>query len=368
MIGGESGPDNFQREIRSPVWIKGDFGNIMQSDMQAFPVREAYFEGAVSVEHGEGWMRPWRLPCDRLELFPSPGSDLVSRGRCASGVRLRVRTASRRLGLDFMPLNRTSWNHAHFLDLTLDNAIIATRGIPYGGEQVLFSDLPPGLKTLEIWLPHATPIEVQRLWVDAGCTIEAEADKRFRWVTYGSSLTHCARASGSARIWPAVVSRQMDWHLTSLGYGGNCCLEPMMALMLRDLSADLFTLKLGVNCINGALSPRTFPAAVIGLVSIIREKHPHTPIGLISPIAYPPRESTPNVLNYTLEGMRRDMEDVFQCLRGRGDEHLYYFNGLDLFSVDEIDIYAEDQCHPNGVGIELMGRNFLERIMPGLPV
>lgn len=335
--------------------------------MDTIKPQAEFFAGAVSVEKGDGWLQPWRLPCDRLDLFPSPGHALVERAACASGVRLRLRTDSRRLGLTFEPLKKTAWNPAHALDLTIDGAIVATAEVPFGGSQADFANLPEGNKILEVWLPAAAPIRIISLQVEPGCALEAAVDERPRWVTYGSSLTHCARASGSARIWPAVVARERDWHLTALGFGGNCCLEPMIGMMIRELPADLITLKLGINCISGALSPRTFQAAVLGLVAIIREGHPQTPIGLISPIAYPPRETDPNLLNYTISGMRHDIEAVYQILADRGDRNLFYFNGLDLFSVAEIERYAEDQCHPNGEGIELMGRNFLQRIAPKLP-
>ena len=49
----------------------------------------------------------------------------------------------------------------------------------------------------------------------------------------------------------------------------------------------------------------------------------------------------------------------------RGDENIHYFNGLDMFNLDEIAAYTQDQCHPNGDGIELQGEHFLERILPG---
>jgi len=137
----------------------------------------------------------------------------------------------------------------------------------------------------------------------------------------------------------------------------------MVGMMIRDLSADFISLKLGINCMSGALSARTFPGAVIGLVEIIREKHPMTPLALISPIAYPPHETDPNVVGYTIREMRADIEDVHRRLADRGDRNLLYFNGLDIFNEDEIGRYTADQCHPNGDGIELMAENFLKAVM-----
>ena len=119
---------------------------------------------------------------------------------------------------------------------------------------------------------------------------------------------------------------------------------------------------------SGALSARTFKAAVIGLVQIIREGHPDTPLALISPIGYPPHETAPNVVGYTIQGMRDDIEDAHDRLARRRDDKLFYFDGLDLFSLDEIARYAEDQCHPDADGIELMAEHFLDRIAARIPL
>jgi hypothetical protein len=66
--------------------------------------------------------------------------------------------------------------------------------------------------------------------------------------------------------------------------------------------------------------------------------------------------------------MRKDIEAVVSRFKARGDEHIQYFNGLDMFNLDEIAQYTQDQCHPNGDGIELMARNALDRVMSAVPV
>lgn len=330
--------------------------------MQKTGISDEYFEGAISVEHGAGWVKPWRLPCDRLDLFPAPGDSLVGAAAHSSGVRLRFRTDSTHVGLTFLPLPIDPLGKEYTFDATVAGELVETATTPQGGQAAMFRKLPGGTKVVEIWLPHDRPIELMDLTVDDGATCEAAPDERSRWVSYGSSLTHCRRAHSPARTWPAIVARRKNLHLTNLGYGGNCCLEPMMGIVIRDLPADFISLKLGINCIGGSLAARTFAAAVTGLVQIIREKQPDTPIALISPIGYPPHETTPNIVNYTIEGMRADIEDVHHRLVKRGDENLYYFNGLDIFTLAEIAAHTDDQCHPDADGIELMAENFLRTV------
>ena len=74
------------------------------------------------------------------------------------------------------------------------------------------------------------------------------------------------------------------------------------------------------------------------------------------------------MVGYTIQGMRDDIEDACDRLVRRGDGNLSYFDGLELFNLDEIARYAEDQCHPDADGIELMAEHFLERIAARIPL
>ena len=87
---------------------------------------------------------------------------------------------------------------------------------------------------------------------------------------------------------------------------------------------------------------------------------------MISPIGYPPHETTPNVVNYTIERMRHDIADVRERLVEAGDENLFYYDGLGVFNLDLIAKYTLDQCHPNGDGIEIMADNFDRTVMANL--
>lgn len=64
----------------------------------------SFFEGAVSVERGDGWYKPWRLPHDQRLLFPLPDERLLRFAAMSSGVRLRCRTDARQVCLEVAPL------------------------------------------------------------------------------------------------------------------------------------------------------------------------------------------------------------------------------------------------------------------------
>ena len=293
--------------------------------MKSVDITADFFEGIVSVEQVEGGWKPWRLPHDQQLLFPSPDDALLGRAQNCSGVRLRFETSAVQIQLTVdvgVEVNPTTGRDAFVFDATIDGELIQSVPVKPGETEVVFHDLPTGNKTIEIWFPQDSPVVLRELSIGDDSFCKVTEDSRPRWVTYGSSLTHCVRAHSPARTWPAILARQYGLNVTNLGYGGQCCLDPMLGFVIRELEADFITLKLGINCIGaGHLSARTYPANAIGLVRVIRDAHPETPIVLVSPIGHPPTETTPNSVGYTISGMRRDLKDVAERLVAAGDAH-----------------------------------------------
>ena len=322
-------------------------------------------QGNLSLENVDGAIKPWRLPHQRRALFPSPDDGLMLKAEMASGVRLRFSTNARRVTLEFDVLSGDPGGDrdSFFFDATVNNELVASLSVLPGQTSVVFAELPKGDKIVDLWLPQEIPVTLRALRTRANEPCTEVDDPRPRWVTYGSSLTHCVRAHSPARTWPAIVARRYGLSLTNLGFGGQCHLDAQIGFVIAEHSADLISLKLGINCIGGSLSARTFPGAVLSLIRIIRTRHPTTPIALVSPIGYPPHESQPNIVGYSIEAMRRDILDVRERLVDAGDANLWYFDGVEIFDLSLIDRYAEDQCHPDGDGIEVMARNFDRTVM-----
>ena len=79
--------------------------------------------------------------------------------------------------------------------------------------------------------------------------------------------------------------------LTNLAFSGSAMLDPFTARTMRDHPADLISLKVGINLVNGdVMRMRAFRPAVDGFLDTIREGHPTTPIVVISPIWCEPVE------------------------------------------------------------------------------
>ena len=327
--------------------------------MPAIPANDPRltWSGIYSLEKGDGWVKPWRVPFRDLDLY-SPGiSGLADRAEMPSGVRLRFATDAMALTVITEPLAEDG-----NFDLVIDNEIVATTAYKAGATQVAFTPLPSGDKTVEIWLSPAMPVAVRHLELPYGTTLEKSADTRLKWVTYGSSITHCRSAGSPATTWPGVVTRGKNLNLTSMGYGGQCHADPLIVRLIRDRPADFVSVKIGINIYGGAsLGLRAFRPAILGTISTIRDGHPDIPFVVCSPIWGHYREAEPNAVGLTLQQMRTEIAAAVEVFKKRGDDNIHYVDGLTLFDASLAE-YLPDDLHPDAKGYQLMGKNFLREV------
>lgn len=310
------------------------------------------FEGSVSVQVEERWCKPWRIDFQHIKYYPHVDNPAEK----ASGVRIVFNTDSENIVL---VLHEVFENMK--MDLFSDGKLLE-RYTCNNSNEVLFSKLSKGKKKIDIWLDPRFPFSLENVLIDDFAKIEPLCISQKRWVHYGSSISHSRSAESPSAIWTGIVSRKLDLHLTNLGFAGNCVLEPMVARMIRDMEADIITLKLGINCVSGALSNRTFETSAIGLISIIRDKHPQIPLFVISPIFSPDREDT-RFFQYslTLKEMREILKTVVEKFKQYGDRKISYINGLDILGEAELE-YLPDRLHPDALGQYVIAENFIKAI------
>ena len=317
------------------------------------------WQGAVSLVDADEWRMPWRIPHDEMALFPPDA--LRERTAMPAGVRIACYSDTEFLAGQIEPTRGEPEEENSSLDLYCDGEFHGSVGLE-GRTELRFDGLPRGEKLLELWLPQHREFRLRGIEVSEGATTMPYEDERPKWVTYGSSITHCRAAASPSFTWPAIVARERGLNLTCLGYGGNCHLEPMIARMMRDMPADFLSMKVGINIYgSNSLSDRTFQSAIIGFVQVVREKHPETPFVVLSPIFSSFRETTRNAVGFTLEDMRHEVEEAVLAMRRQGDVNLHYVSGLEIFGADLGHLLFDD-LHPDAEGYKAMGRNFLDRV------
>jgi lysophospholipase L1-like esterase len=353
--------------------------------------------GALHLKPTSNGILPRRLPGWTLAQMPDPALDMMA--SMPAGVRLVFRTDARRVELEVMERGirfegapRRPATFDLFVEGGLTRRLHAvagqtvvidgTKGPPAiiiePGEPstMIFEDLPAGPKTLEIWLPQSATVELRALRVD-GDLLPLPPTRGRRWAHYGSSISHGMEADGPSETWPAVAARAAGVELTSLGLGGQCHLDGMVARTLRDADVDLISLKLGINLLNGdTMRERVFNAAVHSFLDTIRDAKPVVPILIVSPILCPAVEDHPGpTLNdgmaiyaparpeilalgaLTARRIRVLLASIVERRRAAGDAHLHYLDGLALFAdADLADL--PDGLHPNAAGLRRMGERF----------
>jgi lysophospholipase L1-like esterase len=315
------------------------------------------WEGAVSLQMGDGWVQPWRLPFDEAPLWHD---ELRQRASTPAGVRIAFRTDATTIG-GCINRDETDWR----LDLVIDGQFYASTELACV-ETFQFTELPTGMKVVELWLPQRRVVQVIHIDVNDNAQIEPYDDTRLRWVTHGSSITHCADAESPTGTWPGVAARLADIHHTNLGYGGHDHLDVVVARTIRGLPADFITIKAGINAYgSGSLGLRTFRSSLLAFVRIIREKHEVTPLLIVSP-TYIPRYDTvplePNIQGMTLPQWREEVAECVETLSSYGDAHVRYMSGLSLIGEGDAHL-LHDNVHPNAEGYQLMGHRFHELVL-----
>jgi len=329
--------------------------------------------GAVDVELGSDgvgdWCQPWRLPTADLELHHPA---LTLSAMCPSGVRLRLRTASRQVRLEADQVLLVAGLPAFEApyDLLVDG-VPAQRGsvrpVPDGVE---FLGLPAGDKALEIWLPILPGIRIRGLRaLDGLPLLPAPADRRPRWTVYGSSITHGWDTS-PARTWPAVAARILGRSVTNLGYSGACLLDPLVARVIAEQPTEHIALEIGINIHNtAALRSRTLLPVLHGFLATIRSRRAHVPITVIGPVFGGAREESVVACgqeevwevsgDLTLGEIRGLLREAVRLLRKRGDTARTWIDGRQLFgAADAAAGGLPDGLHPDAAGQLRMGERF----------
>ncbi|MBS2963976.1 lipase [Actinocrinis puniceicyclus] len=374
------------------------------TDFAAGPV---LLRGALDLERTEsGWL-PRRLPRWTRAQYPEPGvEDMVVQ---PSGVRLAFSTAADAIELDVLT-TQAVWpgdpvpTRADGFDLVIDSVVrragasevtgalelrdgtgaIAERR-PGRVGTVRFDDLGDQPKEIELWLPHHTRVELVALRARAPIRPAAAAGRsQLRWVHHGSSISHCHAALRPTETWPALAARRAGVEVVNLGFGGQAQLDPFTARAIRQLPADLISLKLGINIVNAdSFRLRAFIPAVHGFLDTVREGHPKAPLLVVSPIICPPVEDRPGptiadpgraqpwfvsssdpsqtALGRLSLGVIRGTLARIVAERSSQDPNLHYLDGRLLFGPGDV-ADLPDNLHPNAAGYRRMGERFADLV------
>lgn len=371
------------------------------------PVTAALLRGALEVEQTDLGVLPHRLPAWARAQLPDP--QLLMAESQPSGIRLAFRTAATSVELEALPSKRgyagAPPRPDGVYELVVDGEVVGGASIA-GGDlltvdlmtgraertpgqpgRVRWDGLAPGPKDVEIWLPHNETSRPIALHTDAPLEPAPPSGRR-TWVHHGSSISHGSAADRPTGTWPAHAARLEGVDLVNLGYAGSALLDPCVARTIRDVPADLVSLKLGINLVNQDLMRmRAFTASVHGFLDTVREGHPHTPLVVVSPIWCGIHEETPGPaapdLSAWADGevrfvalgdrdevatgkltLRTIRAELARIVEQRQDPHLSYVDGLSLYGAeDAVGLPLPDDLHPGAATHRLIGERFAASVL-----
>lgn len=330
-----------------------------------------YFGGVAGIQEDAEGLIPWRLDPDLRRFYRS---ELCAGATKTAGVHLRFQTKATSLVLNYDLGIYSTDQSASFhsipaeefesdlaMDVFVNGTKVASRIFQTEGHsQLEVQDLPATEKEIVIYFPLHSMVRVRQLTL-TGKGSRSSVPPRPRWITHGSSITHCRRAESPGFTWPAIVGREKGWDTWNLGFGGQCKFDPVVARVIAGMPADRISLCLGINTSQGFYNLQTWIPVVEGFIMTVRDGHPETPLLIISPILSPPREefdAEPTTIG--LRTMRRSLEEIVAKFVDSGDDNIYYLDGLQIIGPGD-EKTMPDKLHPDAEGIKLMAKRFLER-------
>lgn len=377
-------------------------------------IEPSLLRGFVELEQTQFGLLPHRLPARARSQCSDPQLAMVEAE--PSGVRLVFDSAATTIELDVMSLRRqivgVPPRPVGVYDLCIDGRLHSQQSVkdatilrldmasgntvrePAGVQTLLFDDLPSADKRVEIWLPYNEITELGALRANAPITPSTDRARPV-WVHHGSSISHGSNAASPTGTWPSIAASLAGVDLVNMGFGGNSLLDPFTARSIRDLPADIISVKIGINLVNADLMRfRAFGPAVHGFLDTIRDGHPDTPLLVVSSIYCPIHETTPGPGMFDLDALANG-ETKFVALgkpeetragkltlsiirehlkaiveqRLHDDANIRYLDGLQLYGpLDNERLPLPDRLHPDAETHRLIGNRFAPVLREMIPL
>lgn len=374
------------------------------TSLRSIPLAPGLVHGVAELEPSARGLVPHRLPAWARAQVPDPQL-LMAEGQ-PSGVRIAFRSPATVVELDVVATKRLYPGMPPrpdgVLDLVVDGRLVDRAGVTEGDTVTIdlatgtsettrgpvatmrFEGLDPRDKDVELWLPHLETTELVDLRTDA--PVEALGDRgRRTWVHHGSSISQGSGADRPTTTWPALAARLAGVDLVNLGLAGSALLDPAVGRVLRETSADLLSIKMGINVVNADLMRRrAFGPALHGLLDTVRDGHPDIPLLVVTPLHCALHEDTPGPAAFDLDALaegrlsfratgdpagvvagaltlgvvREEMARVV-AQRSATDPNLHLLDGLTLYGADdETRLPLPDRLHPDAATHRLVGERF----------
>ncbi len=333
-----------------------------QSEMRWIDFPDSAFEVNGLPWFNENAPDLYRLPKRLSDVVRPP---VWSLAKSPSGGRIRFKSNCTSLGIRLEYPRLSGMRNMHVfgqsgVDLYADGKYVGTaiHNKELEVEHIYFSNAQAQEHEFVLYLPLYNGVSVKAIGVNTEAVIEKPCPFAIPKpvVFYGTSITQGGCASRGGMSYQAILSRMLNIDFVNLGFSGNGRGEKKVALAVAEIDAACFVMDFMAN--NRTVD--SLASVYEPFIRTIREKHPETPIVLVTRI-YASRENSLLGGGELIEAKKDIIRNVAAKLITEGDENIMLLEGHALLGPGEGDGLV-DGSHPNDLGFQWMA----ERLAPTL--
>lgn len=221
--------------------------------------------------------------------------------------------------------------------------------------EALYSDHLPADGTCydcTLYFPYHSAVSAIAIGLVPGSTLEPPTPHKTGKpvVFYGSSITNCGSAGRPGLVYPAIIARELDFHLINMGLSGSCRGE----LCVADTIAELDIAALVLEFDHNAPTPEFLAERHEPFFRRYRSRRPETPVLMMSRCDFKQEDDS---------RLRREivMRTWLNAVNA-GDRNVEFLDGETLFAGHFREECTQDCCHPNDYGAILMAERIADRL------
>lgn len=280
-----------------------------------------------------------RLPASLENISRKPLWEL---GRCSAGLALRFRSNSTRVAAKWEVRDNRSMNHMTAtgikgLDLyCLQDGkwVFAGSGRPQGkvNEATIIGNMAPEEREYLLYLSLYDGVTSLSIGVDSLSTIGQPAVglpvREKPVVFYGTSILQGGCASRPGMAHTNILERWLNRECINLGFSGNALLDLEIAEVAASVDASLFVLDFLPNATVEQMKERAEK-----FYSIIRAKHPDTPILFVEDPIFPHSRFDKKIAR-EVQGKNETITTIFRSLKKQGEKNIYLLSSKNIIGHD----------------------------------
>ncbi|MBX2922041.1 MAG: SGNH/GDSL hydrolase family protein [Chitinophagaceae bacterium] len=350
------------------------------SEMQAQPAATYAWhdpaEAKVLAIEGQAWPGEVENTYDRLPARAKPlvRDEIWDLGRHAAGEYIRFSTSSNKIAVRYMVDGNLAFPHmpatgVSGVDLYAKDKAgrwqWASGKYKFGDTiEYRFSNLDVnGITEFRLYLPLYNNVK----WLTIGVGEEAKfaflpKQKEKPVVVYGSSIAQGGCATRPGMAWTGILNRLLDRSIINLGFSGNGHLEKPVLELMNEIDASVYVLDCLPNLVDRSVfPPEEVKRLIINAVTVLRDKHPQTPILLVEHATTLPFSNMDTGTLNRYSRVNVVSAEAFAAIQQKGFKNIYLLTAKEMALNTESTV---DGSHPNDLGMMEYARAYAKKLKP----